>query len=387
MIPLSAPKFSGKEWLFLKRCLDSSWVSSSGRIVNDFERAVCRKFKARHAVACVNGTASLFIALKLSGVMAQDEVIVPTVTFIAPINAVRYLGAEPVFMDCDEFLNLDGEKLADFCRRECRLTKDGLRNKLTGKIIKAVIAVHIFGSPCGLERIKTICRQYRLKLIEDAAESIGAYYTAGKYKGRFTGTIGDFGVYSFNGNKIITAGGGGMILTGKKESAEQAFYLTNQAKDDPLRHIHHQVGFNFRLSSLQSALGLAQLSYLDECIRIKKENYALYKKLLSGIPGLGFLGNPEGTSPNYWFYSLLVERSEFGLDRDRLIAKLLKRQIQVRPLWLPNHLQRPYRKNQAYRIERALWFWKRVINLPCSLALTKNQMRQVCLAIKGSRRD
>ena len=214
MIPLSVPNLKGRELQYIKKCIDTNWVSSAGSFVKKFEEAIRHYVKSKYAVACVNGTAGLQIALKLCGVKANDEVIVPTLTFIAPVNAVKYLGAEPVFMDCDDYMNIDPIKLREFCVRN-EVTKDGLRNKSTGRIIKAVVPVHVFGNPCDMQEIMKIAKGYRLKVIEDATESLGSYYTSGVYKNKFTGTIGDIGVISFNGNKIITTGGGGMIVTGQ----------------------------------------------------------------------------------------------------------------------------------------------------------------------------
>ena len=381
MIPISEPCLKGNELKYLKECIDTNWVSSSGKFIVDFENAICEYVKAKYAVACVNGTSGLHIALKLCGVNSADEVIVPTLTFIAPVNAVKYLGAEPVFMDCDDYMNIDPVKLREFCIRECKITKAGLRNNSTGRIIKAVIPVHIFGNPCDMREMMRIAKAYRLKVIEDAAESLGSRYTSDLYKNKFTGTIGDIGVFSFNGNKIITTGGGGMIVTGNRLLAEKARYLTNQAKDDPVRYIHREIGYNFRLTNLQAALGLAQLEQLKKFIRIKKNNYELYRKLFSSVKGIKMSGIPRGTSPNYWFYSLLVEKKEYGMDREKLMNCLTKKNIQSRPIWSLNHLQRPYRKNQAYRVEKAPWFWKRVLNIPCSAGLREKQINHIASAI------
>lgn len=386
MIPLSVPNLRGRELQYIKKCVDTNWVSSAGSFVKDFEDAICRYVGSKYAVACVNGTAGLHIALKLCGVAAGDEVIVPTLTFIAPVNVVKYIGAEPVFMDCDEYMNIDPIKLREFCAKECRITKDGLKNKATGRIVKAVIPVHIFGNPCDMQEIMRIAKVYRLKVIEDATESLGSYCTSGTYKDKFTGTIGDVGVFSFNGNKIITTGGGGMIITSNRLLAEKAKYLTNQAKDDPIKYIHNEIGYNFRLTNLQAALGLAQLEQLKKFIKIKKSNYELYCKLLASVKGLKMLGLPEGTSPNCWFYSLLVNKKEYGMDREKLMNSLTKKGIQSRPIWQLNHLQRPYRKNQAYKIAKAPWFWGRVLNLPCSTDLREKQVKQVVLAIHSSAR-
>jgi len=384
MIPLSVPNLNGRELQYIKKCIDTNWVSSAGSFVKDFEDAICSYVKSKYAVACVNGTAGLQVALKLCGVAAGDEVIVPTLTFIAPVNVVKYIGAEPVFMDCDEYMNIDPIKLREFCAKECKVTKSGLRNNRTGRIVKAVIPVHIFGNPCDMQEIMKIAKTYGLKVIEDATESLGSYYTSSVYKGKFTGAIGDVGVFSFNGNKIITTGGGGMIVTNNRLLAEKARYLTNQAKDDPVKYIHNEIGYNFRLTNLQAALGLAQLEQLKKFIKIKKNNYALYCKLLGSVKGLKMLGSPEGTSPNYWFYSLLVDKKEYSVDREKLMNSLTKKGIQSRPIWQLNHLQRPYCKNQAYKIAKAPWFWERVLNLPCSTNLQEKQVKLVALAIYSS---
>jgi len=384
-IPLSAPNLSGKELHYIKKCIDTNWVSSSGKFVVDFEDAICKYVKVKFAVACVNGTCGLHIALNICGIGRADEVIVPTLTFIAPVNAVKYLGAEPIFMDCDNYMNIDCVKLREFCSKECRITKAGLKNKKTGRIIKAVIPVHVFGNPCDMEEIMKIARQYRFKVIEDATESLGSYYTAGAYKNKFTGTVSDIGVYSFNGNKIITTGGGGMIVTNDRILSEKARYLTNQAKDDSVRNIHNEIGYNFRLTNLQAALGLAQLEQLEGFINVKKHNYELYKRLLNGVRGIKFLNVPEGTMPNYWFYSLIIEKNQFGMDRDGIMRRLQSRGIQTRPVWYLNHLQRPYKRNQAYKIENAPRFWRRILNLPCSTNLETRQVKYITSIIRNLR--
>ncbi|MBF0504243.1 MAG: LegC family aminotransferase [Candidatus Omnitrophica bacterium] len=382
MIPLSVPNLSGRELQYVKKCIDTNWVSSAGSFVRKFEEALCHYVKSPYAVACVSGTAGLQVALRLCGVKTNDEVIVGTLTFIAPVNAVKYLGAEPVFMDCDDYMNIDPVKLEEFCVKECKVTKEGLRNKSTGRIIRALVPVHIFGNPCDMKEIMRIAKAYRLKVIEDATESLGAYYTSGSYKNKFTGTIGDIGVFSFNGNKIITTGGGGMIVTGDKAMAQKAGYLVDQAKDDPVNYIHHEIGYNFRMNNVQAAMGLAQLEQLKKFIRIKKSNYELYGKLLRPIKGVRLLGIPPGTSPNYWFYSLLVDRKEYGIDRNKLMDHLSKQSIQSRPVWYLNHLQLPYGRNQAYKIENAVKFRECVLNLPCSTTLKENEIEEIVIAVR-----
>lgn len=383
MIPLSVPSIKGNEWKYIKECLDTEWVSSAGKYVDKFEKAICRYTGAKYAVACVNGTSGLQVALQLTGIEPNNEVIVPDLTFIAPVNVVKYLNAEPVFMDCDDYMNIDAEKLYDFFRNECEMNDVGLKNKKSGRIIKAIIPVHIFGNPCNMAQIMEIAKKYDLKVVEDATESLGAFYTEGVYKNRFTGTIGDLGVYSFNGNKIITAGGGGMIVTNDEEMAKKAKYLTTQAKDDPIRYIHNEIGYNFRMTNLQAALGIAQLENLDDFIKVKKGNFELYEKELKNVDGIKLLGIPKGTSSNYWFYSLIIEKNKYGMDREELMQKLNERGIQTRPIWRLNHLQKPYLKNQSFKIEKALWFWKKALNIPCSSNLTEKEIVMVASAIKS----
>jgi perosamine synthetase len=381
-IALSEPYIGGNAWKYVKECLDTGWVSSAGAYVETFERKLCAFTGAGHAAAVVNGTSGLQVALRLCGVGPGDEVLVPSLTFIAPVNAVRYLGAEPVFMDCDDFMNLDPVKTGEFLSKECRRTAKGLVNRKTNRPIKAILPVHIFGNPCDMEAIMSLARRHGLKVVEDATESLGSRYTEGKYKGRHTGTIGDFGVFSFNGNKIVTTGSGGMLVTPDAKMAERARYLTTQAKDDAVRYVHHDIGYNFRMTNMQAALGVAQLEQLPAFIRTKKKNYEVYRKALAGVPGLRLLGVPEGTAPNYWFYSLVIDKRAFGLDREALMAALGRAGIQTRPVWHLNHLQKPYKGSQAFKVSRAGWFVERVLNLPCSSGLTAAQALRVAEAIK-----
>jgi perosamine synthetase len=381
-IPLSIPNIRGNAWKYVKSCLDTGWVSTAGSYVETFERRLAAFTGAKHAVAVVNGTAGLQVALRLCGVEPGDEVVVPTLTFIAPVNAVRYLGAEPVFMDCDDFMNLDPVKLESFLAFGCRRTPKGLVNKATGRRVKALLPVHIFGNPCEMDALMGLARKYKLKVVEDATESLGSRYTAGKYKGRHTGTIGDFGVFSFNGNKIITTGNGGMLVTADVKLADKAKYLTTQAKDDHVRYVHDEIGYNFRLSNLQAALGAAQLEELPGFLKTKRANYETYRRELAGVPGLALVGAPQGTAPNYWFYSLVIDKKAFGVGREALMAALDKAGVQTRPVWKLNHLQKPYRASQAWQIEKAAWFWDRVLNLPCSTSLRRADVLKVCAAIR-----
>lgn len=376
-IPLSVPAFRGNEWKYIKECLDTEWVSSVGKYVNKFEEDICEFTGAKYAVACVNGTAALQVALRLVGVQPGDEVIVPTVTFIAPVNVVRYLNAEPIFMDCDKFYNIEVEKTIEFIEKET-IFRDGFTsNKKKGKRISAIIPVHIFGNAVDLEKLIPICKERNIKIVEDAAESIGTYYNNGNLKDRYTGTVVDIGCYSFNGNKIVTTGGGGMIVTNKKEYAEKAKYLTTQAKDDTVRYIHNEIGYNFRLTNIQAAMGVAQLEKLPEYIEIKKGNYLIYKDAIDKIPGLHLAKTPDYARSNHWFYCLQIDEEIYGKNREQLMANLSKNKIQARPIWYLNHLQKPYKNCQSYEIKEAFGMLEKTLNIPCSVNLTEKQIEKV----------
>ena len=372
-IPLSVPVINGNEWEYVKDCIDSSWVSSVGAYVDRFEKEICDFTGAGNAIACVNGTAALQVALRLVGVLPEDEVIVPTVTFIATVNVASYLGAYPVFMDCDDFYNIDIQKTVDFIENETVVRGGKTLNKKTGRLLKAVILVHVFGNAVdpGLRDLITLCRDRNIKIVEDAAESLGTYYLKGDLKGKYTGTIGDIGCFSFNGNKIITTGGGGMIVTNDKKYAEQARYLTTQAKDDPLRYIHDEVGYNFRLTNVLAAIGVAQLEQLPAYVDIKKRNYLAYRDGLSGIRGLRLAETPDYAESNHWFYCLKVNKDKYGKDVEEVMTFLSEHDIQARPIWHLNHLQKPYKDRQSYRIEKAFELFANTINIPCSVDLTK----------------
>jgi aminotransferase in exopolysaccharide biosynthesis len=376
-IPLSVPWIKGNEWKYVKECLDSEWVSSAGKFVDRFEQDICHFTGARFAIACVNGTSALQIGLRIAGVRPGDAVIVPTLTFIAPVNVVRYFYADPIFMDCDYYYNLDTEKTKGFILNSTYYKNGSTFDKATGKRIAAIIPVHIFGNAVNLDPLIDICLERNIKVVEDATESLGTIYTEGRFAKRHTGTIGEIGCLSFNGNKIITSGGGGMILTDNPSVAELAKYLTTQAKDDELRYIHNETGYNFRLSNIQAALGVAQLENIQEFLQIKKRNYILYKTFLEGIPGLHLADVPDYARNNYWMYALQIQQKIYGRDRDQLMQDLFTHNIQTRPVWHLNHLQKPYKDCPKYKIEKALGLLERTLNLPCSVGLNESDIRRI----------
>lgn len=380
MIPLSVPNLKGNEEKYVVDAIRSEWVSTSGNYISKFENNIKSYLNVDNAIACQSGTAAIHLALVLSGVTNNNEVIVPTLTFIAAVNPVKYLGADPVFMDCDDSLNLDYYKLKEFLETQCIMTKNGLKNKLTDKIIKAVIVVHVFGNMANIEKIIELTNKYNLKLIEDSTEALGTYYLSGKYKGKFAGTIGDFGAYSFNGNKIITTGGGGLLVSRSSEDIRKAKYLSTQAKDDELYYVHDHIGYNYRMTNLQGALGVAQLEKIEEFINIKIKNYELYKSKLSSIKGLTLLDYNKEARNNNWFYSLVI--NDFKLNRDQLLVYLSQNKIQTRPIWKLIHTQKPYLDNQSYKIEKANLYYNKILNIPCSTNLKKESIEYIINTLK-----
>lgn len=366
----------------LKECLESGWVSTGGRFIPEFEGKVKNYMKTKYAAGVQSGTAGLHMALRVLGVEAGEGVIVPTLTFIAAVNPTTYLGANPVFIDCDDSLCMDPIKLEKFCSEECHYIDGVLINKKTKRKIKALVIVHVFGNMADMEKIMDIAKKYNLKVLEDATEALGTYYTEGKYKGKYAGTIGDIGVLSFNANKIITTGGGGMVVGDNEELVEKVRFLSSQAKKDTLYFIHDEIGYNYRMLNLQAALGTSQIDQLEDFIKTKIRNYKIYKEELEKMDGLEILPFREGIRPNHWFYSLKIDKEKYGIGRDELLQKLVDAGIQTRPIWGLIHQQKPYVSCQSYEIEKALYYYDRVLNLPCSSNLTEKEVYQVIEKIK-----
>ena len=381
-IPLSVPNLSMDILDNVKECIETGWVSTGGKFITEFEEKVADYVGVDEAVGVQSGTAALHLAFQILGVEADDEVIVPTVTFVATVNPITYLGAKPVFMDCDDSLNIDLDKLEKFLEENCENTKEGLLNKNSGNIIKALTIVNVFGNPINMERVMQIADKYNLKVIEDAAESLGSFYDEGKYQGKHTGTIGDIGVLSFNANKILTTGGGGMLVSKDEEIIEKARFLAVQAKTDPLYYKHDEIGYNYRLTNIAAAFGTEQIDRLEDFIKVKKKNYELYKEEIDKIEGLKLLPFNKNTRPNYWFYSLVVDEEKYGIDRDQLLKKLNEVGIQARPLWGLISDQKPYQSCEAYKIEKARHYVDNLINIPCSTNLTEEEVYQVVDMLK-----
>ncbi len=375
-IPLSVPNFSGKEKEYVNDAVVSEWVSTGGSKVSDFEKVIAEYVGMPQAVACNCGTSGLHLALLVAGVGAGHEVIAPTLTFIAAVNPIRYANAEPVFIGCDDSLCMDPVAVERFCQQECEMQEDKLINKTTGKQVKALLVVHVFGNMADMEAFTRIANQYNLVLIEDATEALGTYYTSGPFAGKYAGTIGDVGVYSFNGNKLITTGSGGMLVSKHADWAAHAKHLSTQAKADELQFKHDEVGYNYRLTNLQAALGLAQMEQVEGFIAHKHKMWNMYKQALDGKNGYRILDFKDDTTrPNKWFFSLYLEDERH--NRDQVIQALSAEKIQTRPVWALIHEQADYGKNQVFTVEKAQDYRAKIVNLPCSTNLTEEDCQRV----------
>jgi perosamine synthetase len=336
----------------------------------------------RHAVATVNGTAALHVALIVAGVKPDDEVLVPTLTFIAPANAVRYVGAHPVLIDAEPaYWQMDAERVLDFLGKDCHPKNGELFNRSTNRRVKAIIPVHILGHPVEMSPVLEAARAYGLTVVEDATESLGA-----RYEDKFVGRLGDIACFSFNGNKLITSGGGGMILTDNEEWAQRARYLTMQAKDDPLEYVHGEVGYNYRLTNIQAALGCAQMERLDEFIERKRGIAQAYAEAFTGVPGIETMRESPRARSVFWMNTVLVEEAVRGEDSRVMMRRLSASGIETRPLWQPLHRSVVYQGAQSVGGEVAESINRRALSLPSSVGLSATQIEAVVEAVEGRAR-
>jgi len=377
-IPLCVPEIRGNEWKYLKECLDTNWVSSAGPFVDRFERMVAECVGTKYAVATMNGTTALHVALMVAGVQPDDEVLVSTLTFIAPANAIRYVGAWPVFIDADpNYWQMDPERVVDFLEKACHFRRGKVVNKTTGRRVKAILPVHILGHSCDMDPIMAAAQKFKLVVIEDASESLGA-----RYKGRPVGRLGDIACFSFNGNKIITTGGGGMIATDNEAWTRRARYLTTQAKDNPVEFIHGEIGYNYRMTNLQAAMGCAQLEQLDAYIAAKRSIAAAYHKNLSGVPGITLMSEASWALSIFWLYTIAIDPVSYGLDSRQLLRRLNETGIQVRPLWQPIHQSPAHSGFTPFGCKVADELNRKALSLPSSVGLSEDDQSRVTDALR-----
>ena len=362
---LHEPLFFGKELVYLKNIIKKNFVSSAGEHVNKFENKIKNYTKAKFAVAVVNGTQAIYISLKACNVKKNDEVLVPALTFVGTVNAVTHLGAEPHFVDSHiENFGIDCLKLEKYLNKIIRFRGKKSINKFTGRTIKAIIPVHVFGHPCNIQDVVKIGKKFNLAVIEDAAEALGSFY-----KKKHLGTFGDAGCISFNGNKIITTGGGGMVITNKKKLAKKIKHLTTTAKlNHKWEYIHDEVGYNFRMPNINAVLGLAQLEKINIFLKAKRALFKRYNKAFKKIEGISIYKEPNNSRSNYWLQTLVLNNNNINL-KNKILDKSYKKQIYARPAWKLINELKPYKKKQKMDLSGSQAIYKKVINLPSSQSL------------------
>ncbi len=360
-IPLHVPVFSGNEKKYLNDCIDSGYVSSVGEYVNEFEAMVQNYIDSGFAVAAVNGTAALQVALRLIGVRRDDEVLTQALSFVGTANAIAYCGAKPLFLDVEKAtLGLDPDKLAEFLQDKVSRKDDGnCYNKNTGKRIAACVPVHIFGHPCRVDIVKEACDAYGIPVIEDAAESIGS-----RYKGKHTGRFGKIGILSFNGNKTITTGGGGMLVTDDNKLALRAKHITTTAKvPHAWEYVHDEIGFNYRMPNINAALGCAQMESLDRYLENKRALAMMYREYFENTP-VTFVAEPAECRSNYWLNAIILK--DRG-QRDAFLKYSNDNGVMTRPCWRLLNTLAMYKECETYRLEAAQWLEDRIVNIPSSV--------------------
>lgn len=359
-IPLHEPRFTGNEKKYLNECIDSTFVSSVGKFVDQFEAMIASYTGAKYAIATVNGTSALHISLLLAGVDQNDEVITQPLTFIATCNAISYCNAKPVFVDVDrETMGLSPDALKMFLKENTKIENGQCINRVTGRIIKACVPMHTFGHPCRIEEIKEVCEAHHIVLVEDAAESLGSYY-----KGQHTGTFGKLGAISFNGNKIITSGGGGCIITDDEALAKKAKHMTTTAKvPHRWEYTHDMIGYNYRMPNLNAALLVAQLEKLDVFLENKRGLSKQYKAFFE-TADMAFIAEPKGTKSNYWLNAVMLKDK---VQRDSFLGETNENGVMTRPIWtLMNRLDM-FKDAQCGNLDNAEWLEDRIVNIPSSV--------------------
>ena len=377
-VGLCEPHIAGHEWEYVKECFDTGWVSSVGAFVDRFEREFAQRAGVDHAVAMGSGTAALHIALLVSGIRAGDEVIAPALTFIAPLNAIRYVGAWPVVLDVDAtYWQLDPNEVRRFLGTDCERRGGKLLNRHTGRPVTGIMPVDILGHPADLGELRSVADEYGLTLIEDATESLGA-----KYRDVPLGSISPVTCFSFNGNKLITTGGGGMLVTNDASLAKRARYLATQAKDDPLEYIHNVVGFNYRLTNVLAAMGCAQLEQLDDFVVRKRVIATRYAEAFADIDGIDPMREAPWASSAFWMFTVLVDELRYGCDSRSLLRRLGEDKIQARPLWQPMHRSLAHAGAWCGSCPVADTVHARALSLPCSVGLSAADQARVIEAVR-----
>jgi aminotransferase in exopolysaccharide biosynthesis len=373
MLLLSGPNIAGNEWKYVKECLDTGWVSSVGAFVEKFEKMNADFVGSKYAVATSSGTTALHVCLLLNGIGNSDYVIAPNVTFVASINAIKYTGADPILIDIDaDTWQMDLDLLEKFLVNETTVKNDVLIYKKNGRSIKAIMPVHVLGNMCDMDRLLQLAEMYRLVIIEDSTEALGSFY-----KDKHSGTFGLMGTFSFNGNKIITTGGGGMIVTDNEVLAKKAKHLTTQAKSDSFEYIHDEIGYNYRLVNTSAAMGVAQMELLPAFLKRKREIIGYYKRQLENVGDIVFQKIPDGVKPNWWMPTLKT-------GKQKSILKILNdNKMQSRPFWVPMNQLRMFANDIYYNCSNISdEVYQKCLSIPCSTNISDDEMEGVCKKIK-----
>ncbi len=377
-IGLHTPEIGREEWERVRACLERGWISSAGEVTNEFERGVAKYLGVAHAIAVSSGTSALHVALLVAGVERGDEVIVPSMTFVASVNAITYCGAKPVFIDVTaETWTLDVAKVASFLVEHCE-TRDGATfNRSSGARIAAILPVHILGHPVDMDPL--VLAAGAIPIVEDAAESLGA-----RYKGRMVGSLGAAACLSFNGSKIVTTGGGGMVVTDNDAWARRIRHLTTQARTDPREYIHDEVGYNYRLPAINAAIGIAQIERLPALLARKVAVAAYYRDALAGVPGLHVMPSASWAEPTWWLYTVRVDDDAPPARRDAALDALIGAGAEARPLWRPSHMLPMYAGAERYRLEHTEPLYRTAISLPSSPGITREEQDLIIATLRTS---
>ena len=362
---LHSPLFIGEEKKLLNLCIDSNYVSSIGQFVNEFEKKICIFTGAKYAIALSNGTSALHIGLLLTGVKKGDEVLVPSMTFIATANAISYCNAIPHFIDINEStLGIDVDKLSEYLKNHTFIKNGKCMNSITGNIISAVVPVHTFGHPIEIDKLLKLSKKYNLKVIEDSAEALGS-----KYKNQHCGTFGNLGVLSFNGNKIITTGGGGAIITNNRLLAEKIRHFSTQAKISHKWNLEHDyIGYNYRMPNINAALGVAQIDNIEKYLRLKRKLFDMYKNAFKDIDECEIMKEPKDCYSNYWLQTVILKKNVCS-ELVKILEITNNNNIQTRPSWTPLHKLKMYKKNPKSDLSITNSLSQRILNIPSSSSL------------------
>jgi len=377
-IPLCVPYLTGLEKKYVNSAIESGWVSSVGPQVDQFEHNFSNFIESKNSVALSSGTSAIHLSLILSGVGESDEVLVPSLTFISPINCIKYVGANPLFIDVDYNTGqIDANILEKFIKRHTIFKNNNLFNKITGNKIKAILPVHILGYSADIKKIVDIARKFNLKVIEDATEGLGT-----TFKDKKIGTYGDFGCFSFNGNKLITTGSGGMLISNSSVDLDKAKHLSTQAKSHSIEYIHDQIGYNYRLSNISAAFGIAQLENIDDFIDKKNKIHDYYMASLQMIEGIEFFEKNINSNCIIWLNTIKIDPEKYGMNSRELMKIFKNDNIETRPLWQPLHMSTLFSNNHYYGNKNSEKLYLNSLSIPSSVGLNIEQQNSVIDLIK-----